>query len=100
MSPPAVVRVRCALPFRAARLAGVLGKQWATRFSGAESLLLFGQQGVVAFALRRREETVELLPGVVHHGSHSRPRLLANGVGRLELVPQDRVGYGTLLGRQ
>src|SRR3954466_14158104 len=78
------------------RLAGVLGKQWPARFSRAESLLLFGQQGVVAFALLRREETVELLSGVVHHRRHSRPGLFANGVRRLELVPENRVGYRAL----
>src|SRR5678815_4109630 len=91
---------RPAIMSRMRRLAGLLGKQRATWFSRAEPLLLFGQQRVVALALFRREKTVELLSRVVHHGLHSRPRLFANGVRRLELVPEDRVGYRALPGRE
>ena len=96
MSPPGVVRVRCARPFGASSSGGV-GKTVGGAVLARESLLLFGQQGAVAFALRRREETVEFPSGVVHHCLHSRPRLFANGVRRLELVPEDRVGYRALL---
>ena len=47
--------------------------RWSVAGARANAILLFGEQIAVAFALRRREKTVELAPSVCHDTLHPRP---------------------------
>src|ERR1035437_5267850 len=86
-------RLRAMASMRSRFLGGLggLGAAVALGLLAPPVFLLPGEHVVISRALDGREDTVDAPARVVEHGLHARPRLLADGAHRLELVPRDAV---------
>src|ERR1035437_9074102 len=79
---------------------GGLGAAVALGLLAPPVFLLPGEHVVISRALAGGEDTVDAAARVVEHGLHARPRLLADGAHRLELVPRDAVHRRSLGGSE